>query len=350
MQVRVPLKLWRVPRWPTGAFEKRPLILLYHSIARVSADPWGIRVRPRHFAQHMAILHAHCQPMPLDRLVNGLHARDIPARAVAITFDDGFVDNLLHARPVLEMHRIPATIFVSTGYVGSSREYWWDELDRVFLQRGKLPLRLSLKIGAQMHEWELKNGQRYGALDAWRARHWRAWHETGMSQRQHMFCTIWSLLRKSTTHDREQALQQLRDWSGISPVARRNRRCVTADELKRLASDDLIEIGGHTVTHPSLGAIAPDAQRQEIVDCKAFLEATLNKQITSFSYPFGSPADFTPQTIQLLKEAGFARACVNDPRPLDPDEDCFQLPRRNVLDWPGNEFSQWLAKWFAQET
>ena len=51
------------------------------------------------------------------------------SRSVVITFDDGYRDNLLVAKPILEEHGLPATVFVTTGYVGSNRDFWWDELE-----------------------------------------------------------------------------------------------------------------------------------------------------------------------------------------------------------------------------
>src|SRR5262245_42467602 len=123
MRLRPPLRLWRVPPWPDNRQPQRPIILLYHSIAKVSTDPWGLRVSPRKFAEHMAILRERANPMPFAEFDQRFGVGDLPPRSVAVTFDDGYADNLHAALPVLEHHRIPATAFISTGYIGSDHEY-----------------------------------------------------------------------------------------------------------------------------------------------------------------------------------------------------------------------------------
>ena len=64
---------------------------------------------------------------------------DVPSAGVVVTFDDGYADNFHNAKPLLERYEIPATVFVTTGYLQDQREFWWDELERILLQPGTLP-------------------------------------------------------------------------------------------------------------------------------------------------------------------------------------------------------------------
>jgi peptidoglycan/xylan/chitin deacetylase (PgdA/CDA1 family) len=375
MDLRWPMSMWKVPRWPAdvgaapdiidaGDGRGLPLILLYHSIEKVQTDPWGVRVRPRNFAEHMAVLRAHCFPMSLADLHAALDAGSVPDRAVVVTFDDGYVDNLIHAKPAMEKHRVPGTVFVSSGYVGQMREYWWDELDRLLLHAGRLPQHVRLNIAGEECEWDLDGAANLGALRAWRARHWFAWNDPP-TPRHRAFLEIWSKLRAAPAVEaRERALEQLRQQAGaVAAGARPTHRCCTIDQLRELAGGTvgqaslpargngaagLIEIGAHTVLHPSLGHIDVQAQRHEIFQSKATLEDLLQMPVTSFSYPFGTRDDYSADTISLLREAGFARSCSNFPEPLQPATDRFQFPRRVVMDWNGAEFVQRLAKWFGE--
>lgn len=355
MRPRLPLTLWKTPPWPAsvsvdsaGGAPSPPVILLYHSVAKVSSDPWGLRVSPRNFAEQMAVLRAHTNPMRLADLGEALDRGRIPDRSVVVTFDDGFADNLIHAKPAMARHSIPGTVFVSSGYVGATTEYWWDELDRILLRPGRVPGKARLTLNGKTEEWDAQGAARYSRLDAWKARRWRAWHERMPTARQRLFHDIWHRMRISTTAEREEALKEMRRWAGLGIEGRRSHLCCTERQLRELAAGGLIEIGGHTVTHPSLGAITVEQQRGEIFECKAALERMLGLPIKSFSYPFGSRSDYTADTIGLLKEAGFERTCSNFAGIVKKETDRFQYPRRVALDWTGAEFAAHLAKWFAE--
>ena len=131
------------------------LILVYHRVSGPDADPWRIATTPAHFDEHMAALARLASPVPLARLAAGT---DLPDRPVAVTFDDGYADNLHQALPVLERHAVPATVFVTTGYVGAGGEFWADEVERLLLRPGDLPRELVLTAGGVERRWDLGDG------------------------------------------------------------------------------------------------------------------------------------------------------------------------------------------------
>jgi peptidoglycan/xylan/chitin deacetylase (PgdA/CDA1 family) len=353
MEFRRPLALWKVPAWPRYDDERAgpsmPIILLYHSISKAGTDPWGVRVKPRNFVEQMAVVAAHCQPMRLVDVDAALHGGSIQPRSVVITFDDGYVDNLTYAKPAMQRHNIPGTVFVSSGYVDQAHEYWWDEIDRLILQPGTLPGRVEVKVCGRDMQWDLDGEARYGALRAHGSRHWFAW-DGAHGPRQQMFCEFWAALRACTSvHDREQAIDQVRQMARTTRDSRPTHRCCTSEQVRDLARGGLIEIGAHTVHHPSLGHISVPDQRQEIVESKATLEDILQSPVNSFAYPFGSSIDYSAATISLLQEAGVRQACANYRGALTADVDRFQYPRRVVMDWDGAEFARRLAGWFAED-
>lgn len=95
-----------------------PVILRYHRVTEFGPDPNGLAVSPRFFDEHLAVLRARYQPTPLQALVRAIRTGSGPPHGVVVTFDDGYRDNLLQALPLLERHDIPATVFVTTGFVG----------------------------------------------------------------------------------------------------------------------------------------------------------------------------------------------------------------------------------------
>ena len=108
-----------------------PLILMYHRIAEAKVDPWRLAVSPNLFDEQLALLKKRRIVLPLVEF--GLLHRGgrLPAKAVAITFDDGYACNALAAAPLLAKHSAPATIFLATGWISSPKEFWWDALERI---------------------------------------------------------------------------------------------------------------------------------------------------------------------------------------------------------------------------
>src|SRR5262249_54220566 len=166
-------ELRQAARWLNYRFRSRALILMYHRVTELPNDPYLLAVTPEHFAEQMEVIRRYCIPMRLKELVEALRERKVPNRAVVVTFDDGYADNLHEAKPVLEHYEVPATVFVTAGQVGNRREFWWDDLDRVLLQPGTLPARLRLAMKGTAYECELGDAGTYTENDY---RQHRDWH------------------------------------------------------------------------------------------------------------------------------------------------------------------------------
>ena len=136
MKTRMTNPFRHVARWFRPPVAARAVILLYHRVADLPSDPQLMAVTPRHFAEHLEVIRQSCRPLRLHDLGEAL-----PDRSVVVTFDDGYADNLHHAKPLLAAHDVPATVFVTSGYVGSDREFWWDDLERILLETPSLPRR-----------------------------------------------------------------------------------------------------------------------------------------------------------------------------------------------------------------
>jgi peptidoglycan/xylan/chitin deacetylase (PgdA/CDA1 family) len=117
-------RLRRASRWLRGRFSRAALILLYHRVADLPSDPQLLGTAPQHFADHLEVLRKGNRPMSLHALCTALPDGKMPDRAVVVTFDDGYADNLHNAKALLERRDVPATVFVTTGYLGSPREFW----------------------------------------------------------------------------------------------------------------------------------------------------------------------------------------------------------------------------------
>lgn len=336
----------RLARRLRGQSSSNALILLYHRVAAVRPDPWALSVSPQHFGEHLDVLRRHFQPISLQQLVNGLRDGRLPRRSVAITFDDGYYDNLYNAKPLLERYAVPATIFLTTGNIGQAREFWWDELERVLLQPGLLPAELRLDIRGEAYHWRLDEAASYSQEAFRQHQAWPAWEDDCPTARHAMYKELWQLLHPLGHAERRAALDSLARWANIDPTARPSHRSLEAEEMAELARGGIVEVGAHTVTHPALAMLPEAAQREEILTSKARLEAILDRPMRSFSYPYGRRTDYSAETVRIVQEARFACACSNFAGGIGRSEDLFQLPRVNIPDCDGDEFQRQVAAWF----
>ena len=275
------------------------VVLLYHRVFEPERDPQLLAVRPRHFEEHMALVRERFRPMALGELVEGARRRRVPERAVAVTFDDGYADNLHQAKPVLERSDVPATVFVATGYTGTGREFWWDELDR-------------LLHGSEAYEASLAE---------------------------------FKLLPPAAVEER---LERMRAEIGepTGGAHRAENRAMTVEELSEISGDGLVELGAHTRRHPSLASQAAETERRELRQSKDDLERWLDQPVEAVSYPFGGRPDWSRRTRHAARAAGFAYAAANVPGLVNRWAGRFALPRHLIRDWPGDEFESRLESMF----
>ena len=332
-----------------AAYRLRPkaVILLYHRVSDVESDPQSMCVRPHRFAEHVEYLANHFSVISLHELAESAKVnRRVQDRAVVITFDDGYADNLLYAKPLLEPFRTPATVFVTTGSIDQREEFWWDELERILLQPSILPSRIHLQVNGQMVEQDLAAAADYTEQEALRDRAWNVMRPDNPTVRHKLYRDLCSLLRPLTLAARTETMRALRSWSGVQAAGRQTHRALSSRELRDLEAGQLIEVGAHTVSHSVLSQLPVSEQRAEISGSCARLAEVLGKAPRSFAYPFGTKADYTAETITLVREAGFTAACSNFHDCVIGTEDGFQLPRMIVRDWDSEKFARILNDWF----
>ena len=297
----------------------RPLILLYHRVARADFDPWALCVSPRHFEQHLQVLKQRKVVLSLDELVDGMRAGRAPRHAVAITFDDGYADNLHCARPILEAYDLPATFFLTMANITHQREYWWDELGRIVVETPTLPAEVTLVLEGRRKRWRVPSGR-----DA----------------RTEVYRMLWTRLRVLGYEERERCLDELAAWAGLDRALRDTHRPLRPDEVIEFRESGRMSIGAHTLTHPVLSELPAERQEEEICGSRAELETLLGRRVMTFSYPYGA---YGPGTAEIVRRAGFTCACTTAPGGLQRTPDLYRLPRFVVEDCDGATFARRLA-------
>lgn len=298
--------LYRGSRWLKSRWQHGVIILGYHRIAD-DEDPYNICVSTQNFREQLAIIREYTQPIFLRDLPTLFTKGQSTKARIAITFDDGYQDNLTDAAPLLQEWQTPATVFITTGNAGAP--FWWDELAHGIKNKAGRQIVSELRGTAPSHPAEPQLLLAYQQL------------LISDPEKQNQIISSLRSLRNSATQ---------------IPYA------LTTQELKTLAKFPIIDIGGHTVSHPCLADLDRKSQAQEINDCKSALEQLLGNSITGFSYPNGS---FSETTTQLVRSAGFRYACCSLENIAYPQTGQFQLPRFWVPNISGKVFERWLHRW-----
>jgi peptidoglycan/xylan/chitin deacetylase (PgdA/CDA1 family) len=229
---------------------------------------------------------------------------------VVITVDDGYRDFYEAAFPVLREARIPATLFVTTGFVDGISWLWWDRLE--VLLAAAAPQRLELATTAGPLVLELTTGTGRVA----------AWHQVA------------DHCRFLPDEAKETLLDDLARQLAVAPPESPPEpyRPVTWDQIREMRRHGML-FGAHTVHHPILSRVPPERAREEMQISRARLETELGEPVGWFCYPQGGPADVTPAVRNLVAELGFQGGYVAFQTPT-LERDPFALPRYGVgADW-----------------
>lgn len=345
MRFSLPKKVSRLGEWVKARFIPGAIILLYHRVTDLPSDPQLLAVTPRRFAEHLEILRREYQPMSLEAFIEALDNRRFPKRTVIVTMDDGYADNLYQAKPLLERFNVPATVFVTVGSVGSQREFWWDELERVFLHSDNLPEMLSLRVHGLEQHYSLGHAASFGSDRLKRHARWNVESSDQPSERHAVYRSLIELLRGLSPETRRELLDRILVWARAGSEGRASHRTLTADELLCLVHGGLVKVGAHGVSHSALALLTREEQKAEILGSKIRLEQILGSTVDQFAYPFGSRNDYTQETTAVVRDVGFMSACANYPGLVWSSRNRYEWPRILVRDWDGEEFSQRLRKW-----
>ena len=297
----------------------RALVLVYHRIAHSKVDPFGQAVAPANFARHLSMLRSRYEVIDVPALLADLHGRGLRDGTVVVTFDDGYADVLENGVPAAAAQEVPLLLFVTVAPILAGGRFWWDELAA------------ALAVNSEVRELHV-DGETL-SLD-------------GDDARAAAYKLLHARLKRVPADARQSQLEVI-----LHDLPEREEgdfgRPLTADELKVFAATPGLAVGAHTVSHPSLGALAEAEQRRELVESRRSLEKLIGRRVDTLAYPFGKEPDVGAETRTLAAEAGYAAAFTSVARPVTPRSDLYALPRLSVHDWTDRELAQRLHEIFG---
>jgi peptidoglycan/xylan/chitin deacetylase (PgdA/CDA1 family) len=324
--------------------EPKALVLMYHRIDEPDTDNWDLVVSPTHFEQHLQVLKKLGTVISAVELVEQLQKGTLLNNSIAITFDDGYLDNYTKASSLLIHFQLPATFFIVSGNVGLPQEFWWDELASILLLSECLPGSFLLELpDASKLAADLKNEQRLTQELQQQHQLWRASDMAPPTQRAALFYQLWQHMLPLPALAQQLILQQLRTWAGLPNSTRPAYRSISMTQLHELSAHTLFTIGAHTVTHPALASHSASVQEYELATSRQLLREATGHPVDLLAYPYGSNSS---ETAAIAAQLGFKAAFTTDARLITTATGAYKLGRFQVNNWDGNEFKRRLAAWF----
>lgn len=273
------------------------LVLMYHRVLREPDPLLADEPDARTFAAHMDLLQSTFNVIGLSEAIDRMKTNSLPKRAVCITFDDGYANNFEVALPILAARKLPATVFVTTQFIGGGRMWNDTVIEVVRRARGELDLG-----GFGLDKYPLVD----------------------MPARRAAFDAILNKLKYLEPAERLRTVEVIAECSG----AELPNSLMMSEEMIRGLHAGGVEIGAHTQSHPILAKIPEEHARVEIARSKSILEDVIGAPVTTFAYPNGRPqTDYDKRHVALVKACGFQGAVSTARGCARRDADLFQIPR-----------------------
>lgn len=300
---------------PAGARGRLSVLILHRVLPQV--DPlFPLEVDAQRFDQICGWMKNWFNVLPLDEAVHRLQAGALPARAAAISFDDGYADNHDVALPILQRHGLPAAFFVTTGYLDGGR-MWNDTLIEAIRHTPLARLDLA-GLGLDL-----------GGVDT-----------ATPQQRSAAILRVVGAVKYLEPGRRLEVVGAIAERSAAKLSS---QLMMSSDQVRQLHGAGM-QVGAHTVTHPILARLDEMQARREIEEGKHQLESLLGAPVRLFAYPNGKPGeDYRPDNVALVRRAGFDAAFSTAWGSASRTSDVFQLPRFTPWDRSRTRFGLRMA-------
>lgn len=260
-------------RWPSQT--PRLWVLMYHRVLPADASEMqdaepGMVVTPDTLAMHLRVLKQWAEPVHLNDWFERHDAgKPLPSRAVAVTFDDGWIDNYQHAFPVLQQHAFPATIFLVSDWIDTLQMFWPERIARI------------LRLGI------LQSPETFQSADT----QWLTSANTGYDFRQaptrEQLSELFAHCKQWSDIDLHEKLDALSESLALPPPE--NRTLMQWQQVHAMQDSGLVRFGSHTCRHVRLtDTLDTTLMSHEIVASQRRLEEALGRKVDLFCYPNGN--------------------------------------------------------------
>lgn len=285
-----------------------PTVIYYHRVHR-DENPYNavrsLSICVNYMEEQIRYLKNNWNIVSLSQIVDHYTKKiQLRCNSIAITFDDGFKDNYDLVYPILIKYKVPATVFLTTHFIGTNRLLWWDrivyilknlslnELEKIILDNDVIPA--SIK--------QLMIGYKKGDVKV----------DTLINS----FKRLSEMQRTKVIERVEKSIDK--DFFSSIP-----RQFLSWGEIREMHKNG-ITFGSHTRTHPILSQVTLDQAKEEIDVSKNEIEKKLSQSIYFFAYPDGV---LNRKIAELVKKAGYTAGFQTVRYDKEGSYDIFFLPR-----------------------
>ena len=277
------------------------VILNYHRV--LNDNEFNEEVRPDNdlvvsksiFEKQIKFIKENFYPISINKISDEI---DYKKKRIIITFDDGYLDNLINALPILKKYECPAIIYITTSFLDNNDHAWWLKIWELILNNEEITYKKS-KFDTSNLEKKRKSYS--------------------------FFCKKIILMKKK---DQKIFFDNLIFANKIKAFEKKIL-FLSSDNLEYLSKEDLIEIGCHTHYHQNLNILNEEETTNEIKTSKDILEKILKKKIYHFSIPFGTKETYSNKTINIIASQGF-KTNVTTNYDLFKKNNILKIPRIGI--------------------
>lgn len=277
--------------------------LVFHRVADVATNAIGpelqLSTKPDVFARIISYISSFCNPISIPSLVSSISTgQTLPDRSVAVTFDDGYLDNWSAAYPILLKYNVPAAIYITTGYI--DRIAYPYEMQLAAWIKGQESVHLELK--GNTYHWSLER----------------------VAEQENCYQTIKALTKPLPLDERSEVLSHV--YGGHLPSFEEDLFMIW-EQVLELESSPLITIGAHTHNHLLLTKQSRSIVTTEVRTSKRVLESRLGHMIRHFSYPYGA---FSWEIRRIVRKMGFVTSVTTRSGNIHTKTDLLAIPRVQI--------------------
>jgi peptidoglycan/xylan/chitin deacetylase (PgdA/CDA1 family) len=277
------------------------VVLGYHGVG-AQEFPLYCRLPKRIFADQMRYIKRHYRVLSLRQMVEELQNPSAEGQNMVVTFDDGYLGTYTDAFPVLKEYGIPATVYLTAGSIESGELAWYDG---IFLRFQRATSEVTVTLDTE-----------------------KAFRLTDFASRVDAATTVVLYLRTLPDEERQRWCESLEKAMPLRPADLRGSM-MNWDQVREMRGKG-ISFGSHTMTHPVLSRLKPDALQREVAESKQLIESRLDAVVEDFAFPFGKPRDCGRIGAAALSALGLRSAMTTIVGVNEPGVDEFRL-RRVVL-------------------